>query len=46
LQHDRPKLVAAKERIAKNKPDDANLPIVASLVAHFDEPYSKAYKAE
>jgi hypothetical protein len=46
LQRDRAKLVAARERIARKKPDDANLPIVASLIAHFDEPYSKAYKAE
>jgi hypothetical protein len=46
LQRERSKLVAARERIAKNRPDDANLPIVSSLIAHFDEPYSKAYKTE
>lgn len=46
LQHDRAKLIAAKERIAKNKPADPNLAIVASLLVHFDEPYSKAYKRE
>jgi hypothetical protein len=46
LRHDRERLVAARDRIAKNQPDDANLPIVNSLVTHFDKSYAEAYKAE
>jgi hypothetical protein len=46
LQHDRPKLESAKERMTRNLPHDPNLPIVASLLAHFDEPYSKAYNTQ
>ncbi len=46
LQHDRAKLLAARERIAKSRPADPNLPIVDSFITHFDEPYSKAYKTQ
>jgi len=46
LQHDRTKLIAARANLAKSKPDDPNLPIVDSLITHFDEPYSKAYKGQ
>lgn len=46
LQHDRAKLVAARANLARSKPDDPNLPIVDSLITHFDEPYSKAYKGQ
>jgi hypothetical protein len=45
LRHDRPKLLAARERIASNKPDDANLPFVDAFISHFEEPYAKAYGA-
>ncbi len=43
LKRDRPKLLAVRKRMATQKPDDGNLPIVDSLIAHFDEPYAKAY---
>lgn len=46
LQRDRAKLTESRERIVEKKRDDANLPIVDSLIAHFDEPYSKAYRAK
>jgi hypothetical protein len=44
LKNDRPALLAARERIASSKPDDPNLAIVDSLVAHFGQPYARAYK--
>ena len=43
LNHNRAKLLAARRRMATSKPDDANLHIVDSFIAHFNEPYSKAY---
>ena len=38
-------MTTARERIASNKPDDANLPFVDAFISHFEEPYAKAYGA-
>ncbi len=46
LSGDSEKLKAARGRMARQKPDDPNLPIVDSLIAHFGEPYATAYGAE
>ncbi len=45
LQRDKAKLLAARTLIVEHKPDDPNLSIVDSLIEHFDEPYSTAYRA-
>jgi hypothetical protein len=46
LERDRGKLIAARQRMARANPGDANLPIVDALITHFDEPYSRAYRVD
>jgi hypothetical protein len=43
LRGDRAALLAARERIVRSLPDDANLRIVDSLIRHFGKPYVEAY---
>ncbi len=45
LEGDRARLQAARDRIATNSPGDANLPVVDSLLVHFEAPYARAYRA-
>lgn len=45
LEGDRAKLLAARNRMAAKSPNDANLPIVNSLVANFGVACGTAYRA-